>query len=143
MTKLKSRKSRRRIAREYAVQALYQWHVSRPNLNELLTEFVASHDFSGADQDYWHNLVSRILDQLEKIDAVISPCANRSMTDINPVELAILRLGICELLFSPEIPYRVVINEAVELAKTFAAVDSHRFINAAMDKVAKNHLPFH
>lgn len=136
MTK-KTQKSQRRSAREYAVQALYQWQMSQPMLEELLQQFAEEHDFSRVDQDYWHNLVARTIEQIESIDTAIRPCVSRDFSAINPVELAILRVAACELLYSPEIPYRVVINEAIEIAKSFAAVDSHRFINAAIDKLSK------
>lgn len=131
----KPQKSQRRLAREYAVQALYQWQLSQPTLDELLQQFPEEHDFSAADREYWQRLVEKTIVEVEPIDEAITPCVTRPLKEVNPVELAILRVATSELLFSLEIPYKVVINEAVELAKHFGSTESHRFVNAAMDQL--------
>lgn len=133
----KPQKSQRRLAREYAVQALYQWHLSQPMLDELLQQFPEEHDFSAADREYWQRLVEKSIVEVQQVDEVIAPCITRPLKDVNPVELAILRIATSELLFFLEVPYKVIINEAVELAKHFGSTESHRFVNAAMDKLAK------
>lgn len=134
----KPQKSQRRLAREYAVQALYQWQLSQPTLDELVQQFLEEHDFSVADREYWQRLVKKSIVEVEQINEAITPCVTRPLKDINPVELAILRVATSELLFSLEVPYKVVINEAVELAKLFASTESHRFVNAVVDQLRIN-----
>lgn len=133
----KKNKNPRRCAREYAVQTLYQWQLSEPSVAELIVDFSKDQSFSGVDRDYWHELVTNSIEQASVLDEKMQPFLSRSLASVNPVELAILRVAFYELCFRPDIPYRVVINEAIELAKVFGAVDSHRFMNGVLDKASK------
>lgn len=126
----------RHKARRAAVQALYQWDLTRQRPEEIESHFIYDHDMSGTDADYFHHLVREVPRHLHELEDHFHPHLGREPDALDPVERAILRLGTFELAFHPEIPYRVVINEAVELAKTFAAEQSFRFVNAVLDKVA-------
>ncbi len=129
-----SNKSQRRRAREYVVQALYQWQLSPLDQAELIAQFSQQQDFSKVDADYWQQLLSKTITEVKRLDDIITPHLSRPFSAVSPVELAILRMAVCELAFFLEIPYRVVINEALEVTKCFGAVDSHRFMNGVLDK---------
>lgn len=124
-------------ARRCALQALYQWQVAGQNLGDIESQFLTEQDVAGADQSYFSELLHGVPRQLDEIDARYRAFLDRGIGDLDPVELAILRIGVYELMNRPEIPYRVIINEAVELAKTFGAEQSHRYINGVLDKVAR------
>lgn len=128
--------AKRQRARHYAVQALYQWKMAQAPLNKIEAEFRVDNDFSKVDSDYFHELLHKVAAQVGEIDAAIEPVlTDRALHEINPVELALLRMSIYELKERIDIPYKVVINEAVSLAKKFGATESHKFINAVLDKV--------
>lgn len=137
MSKKEKSKSARRLAREFAVQALYQWQFSEDSSDELFLQFETDHDFSAVDREYWQELVREILKSSHEIDENLKPFLTRAMSSVTPVELAVLRLSIYELSIRHEIPYRVIINEALELVKLFGADESHRFINGVLDAAAK------
>ncbi len=124
-------------ARRYALQALYQWQIARQDLAEIESQFLAEHDMAKTDVAYFKTLLREVPSRLDEIDAHIRPYLDRAMSSLDPVELALLRIGVCELSYHLEVPYRVVINEAVELAKTFGAEQSHKYINGVLDKVAR------
>jgi len=125
-------------ARRCALQAIYQWQVAGGLIGEVEAQFLADQDLSRADVDYFSELVRGIPAHAAELDAHLAPFLDRPVAELDPVELAILRIGACELAYHPEIPFRVVINEAVELAKVFGAEQSHRYINGVMDKIARN-----
>lgn len=137
MNKSSHRKNSRRQAREYAVQALYQWQLSQHIIADILLDFSKEHNFSHVDQEYWQELVTQSIAQADVLDVTMQPFLSRPIAAVNPVELAILRVAFYELCYRIDIPYRVVLNEAIELAKLFGAVDSHRFMNGVLDKAAK------
>ncbi|MCB1830778.1 MAG: transcription antitermination factor NusB, partial [Gammaproteobacteria bacterium] len=91
----------------------------------------------GFDSNYFDALLQGVSGQLSTLDQQLKPCLDRSIESVDPVERAILRLGAFELIFRMEIPYRVIINEAVELAKVFGAEQGHRYVNGVLDKLAK------
>lgn len=124
-------------ARRCAAQALYQWQLTGEEPSRIATQFLADQDLGKADPDYFRELVFRIPACVEQIDAVLTPFLDRPMPQVDPVERAILRIGGYELMQHPDIAYRIVINEAVELAKMFGADQSHRFVNGVLDKVAR------
>lgn len=126
----------RHRARQAAVQALYQWQLTHDNPENIEDHFILDHDMHEIDMDYFHYLVREIPLRLHELDDHLSPFLDRPIDDVDPVERAILRIGAYEFEFHPEIPYRVVLNEAVELAKTFGAEHGHKYINAVLDKVA-------
>ena len=128
---------RRQRARHYAVQGLYQWTLSGSPLNQIEAEFRADNDFTKVDGEYFHELLHQVPAQLDQLDGAIGPnLLDRDLTEIGPVEHALLRMASYELKERIDIPYKVIINEAVQLAKKFGPVESHKFINAVLDKVA-------
>jgi len=130
--------SDRSRARRYTVQALYEWQVSCNAPKEIEQQFLIEHHTRKFDRPYFNELLNGITAQVEELDAEISPLSDRPFNEIGLVEKAILRLGCYELKNRIDIPYRVVINEAVELTKTFGADEAHRFVNGTMDKLAEN-----
>lgn len=131
--KLKARKK----ARTLAMQALYQWSLSGTALNQIEKEFCEHHDMSKVDSEYFHTLLFQIPKSLTDIDNAFKPHLDREIKDLNPVELTIIRLGTYELLYRLELPYKVVIKEAVSIAKTFGAVEGYKYVNGVLDKVAQ------
>lgn len=126
----------RNLARRYAVQALYQWQMNQLDDQAIDLYFVPDKDRGRIDEDYFNDLVRQIVSDSAELDEAIKPVIDRGITAIDPVELAILRLGVCEFIHHLEVPYRVVINEAIELAKRFGAANSHKYINSILDKLA-------
>lgn len=126
----------RRAARALAMQALYQWHMAGQSLNEIEAQFRVDNDFAQVDGAYFHELFNGAARNKPEIDAAITPLLDRPLIELDPVELAILRLSTYELMQRSDVPYRVVINEGIELAKTFGATDGHKFVNGVLDKLA-------
>lgn len=126
----------RKRARRLALQALYQWDLGGQAPEDIAVQFLASDELGKADADYFQELLTQISTQASELDAQLAPLIERPMHEIDPVERAILRIGVYELEQRVDIPYRVVINEAVELAKTFGAEQGHRFVNGVLDKLA-------
>ena len=126
----------RRRARALLVQALYQWQVAGADPGDILLEFVEGRDVANADVDYFRELLRAIPAEVEALDADIAPLLERSLALVDPVERAILRLACYELRERWEVPVRVVIDEAVELAKRFGAEQGHRFVNGIVDRLA-------
>jgi transcription antitermination protein NusB len=129
--------SDRTRARRYAVQALYEWQVSGNAPKDIEQQFLIEHHTRKFDRPYFNELLNGIAEQVEELDAEISPLSERPFKEVDIVEKAILRLGCFELKNRIDIPYRVVINEAIELTKTFGAEEAYRFINGTMDKLAE------
>lgn len=129
-------KSSRSRARQAAVQALYQWQLTEQSPEQIESHFISDHELNGVDLDYFHHLVLEIPLHQHELDDHLLPHIERTISEIDPVERAILRIGVFEFEFHPEIPYKVVLNEAVELAKTFGAEHGHKFVNGVLDKVA-------
>lgn len=124
-------------ARRCALQALYQWQLAGQDLADIESQFLAEQDLAGADLSYFSELLRNVPRQTTELDERYRAFIDRGVEELDPVELAILRIGVYELLHHPEVPFRVVINEAVELAKTFGAEQSHRYINGVLDKAAR------
>ena len=124
-------------ARRCALQAVYQWQVGGAEIGEIEAQFLAEQDLGQADVAYFSELLRSIPAHVAELDAHLTPFLDRPVVELDPVELAILRIGVSELAYQPQIPFRVIINEAVELAKVFGAEQSHRYINGVMDKVAR------
>ena len=119
------------------MQALYQWQMTGQNIHDVLKQFLTTQDVSRADLDYFQELLLAIPKMLDKLDAALEPFMERRMEDVDPVERAILRLSAYELISRPDIPYKVVINEAIDLTKKFGADQAHRFVNGVLDKAVK------
>jgi N utilization substance protein B len=129
--------SPRRKARELAVQAVYSWQVSKNPVNDIEVNFIADNSKRRFDIEYFQLLLRGVTTNIGSIDEAIIPYVDRPLDDIDQVEKAILRVAVFELKDCTDVPYRVVINEAIELAKSFAADDSHKFVNGVLDKTVK------
>jgi transcription antitermination protein NusB len=127
----------RRQSRRLAMQALYQWQMTGHNVQDVLNQFLTTQDVSRADLDYFQELLTSIPGSVDKLDAALEPFMERRMKEVDPVERAILRLSAYELISRPDIPYKVVINEAIDLTKKFGADQAHRFVNGVLDKAVK------
>ncbi|MBM5812032.1 MAG: transcription antitermination factor NusB [Gammaproteobacteria bacterium] len=129
----------RRAARRLLVQALYQWQMAGPAWQELHAQFAANPDFAKADADYFRAALAAICADPATLDDMIARCSDLPPQRLDPVEHAILYLGFWELRYRPDVPFRVVINEAVELARRFGATDGHRFVNAVLDRASREY----
>jgi len=118
------------------MQALYQWQMTKYAVKDIELQFLADYDFSQVDVEYFHDIVHHVPANLEELEAAFTPYLDRAMGDLDPIELSLLRLGSYELIKRIDIPYKVVINEAVSLAKKFGATDGHKYINGVLDKLA-------
>ena len=123
-------------ARRLAMQGLYEWQMSGNTIDRIIGQYAVDQQMRNVDETYFRELSNGVVEHVADLDKAISTHISRSYDEIDPVEKAVLRLGAFELQYRPEVPYRVVINEAVELAKTFGAEASHKFINGVMDKLA-------
>ena len=128
----------RSLARRYAVQAVYQWQMNQLDDQAIDLYFVPEKDRRRIDEAYFTELVQQVVRQAADLDELIAPVLDRAVTAVDPVELAILRLGACELKHHLDVPYRVVINECIILAKLFGSETSHKYINSILDKLAKS-----
>lgn len=127
----------RHNARHYALQAMYQWQLSDASINEIEQEFLSYHVDKKFDVDYFKELIHGVPKYKHEIDQQIEPCLGRSLHEIDPVELAVLRLAVYELINRLDVPYRVIINEALELTKKFGSAEGYKFINGVLDRIAK------
>ncbi|WDE03928.1 transcription antitermination factor NusB [Thalassomonas viridans] len=129
--------SARRKARELAIQAVYSWQISQNDVADIEASFLTENKARRFDIDYFQQLLRGVTANVTALDEAISPHVDRPLDDIDQVEKSILRTAIYELKDSADVPYKVVINEAIELAKSFAADDSHKFVNGVLDKAVK------
>lgn len=129
----------RHNARRYALQAMYQWHVNETSIDAIEVEFLKSHIVKKTDRAYFKELIYGVCENKELIDSEIGSFIGRPIREIDPVELAVLRIGTYEILKRLDIPYRVVINESLELTKKFGSIEGYKFVNGVLDKVAKKH----
>ncbi len=137
MSKPKKPRKSRRATRSLAVQALYQWQIMQKSAEEVIAEFLDDHDLTTVDMEYFVELVKGVINQIGDIDAAFKPFLARDITELNTVELSVLRLATYEFMHRPEIPYRVVLNEALEVTKTFGTVDGYKFVNGVLDKAVR------
>ena len=128
-------------ARRYCMQALYQWDLSGLDMTEIQRQFFEAEDFTNADGGYFIELLNGVKTRIESIDSHISESIDRPISQLDPVERAILRIACYELLFRHDIPYRVSINEAIMLARKFGAEQGHAFINGVLDNMARKIRP--
>ncbi len=132
---------KRSRARHYALQALYQWQITGQNVSDIDSQFLAEQDAGTFEVPYFKELVQGVPANLQALDEQLSPLLDRALSSVDPVERAILRLGAYELMCHPEVPFRVAIDEAVELAKVFGAEQGHKYVNGVLDKMAKKVRP--
>jgi N utilization substance protein B len=126
----------RHRAREFAVQGIYQWLSNHQSVTLLAQQMRDQEGYDDVDEEWCLTLMKGVIGSVDSLDARIAVFVDRPMQALSPVEHAVLLLGAEELLNHPEVPYRVVINEAVELTKTFGGVDGHKYVNGVMDKLA-------
>ena len=129
--------SLRHKARYFAVQAVYQWQFDTALVEEINARFNVNNNPKKVDIEYFSELLSGVVKHLLVIDEHIKPFLDRDIKDLDPVELAILRIATYELLFRLDVPYKVVINEALELAKVFGSKEGFKYVNGVLDHVAK------
>jgi N utilization substance protein B len=134
-------KTARRRAREYALQGLYQWQLAGHEPAAIRTQLAEHADFEKADAAYFRDVLDGTIAEAETLTAAIAPVIDRKVEHLSPVERGILLLAAWELKHAPEIPYRVVINEAVELAKAYGGTDGHKYVNGVLDRLAASLRP--
>ena len=127
----------RRKARHYAMQALYQWQMTKDPLTDIEAQFRADYDFKKVDLAFFQDILHQVPANLSELEQAFSAHLDRDIDELDPIELALLRLGSYELLKRIDVPYKVAINESVELAKKFGATDGHKYINGVLDKLAQ------
>jgi N utilization substance protein B len=139
MARKVERSSRARsLARRLAMQALYQWQLAGQSSAELLDQFALDEAYGGVDADYFAAVVRGVVDAAAALDRSLGDMIDRPVAQLDPIEHAVLLIGVFELGHRPETPFRVVINEGVELAKKFGATDGHKFVNAVLDRAARS-----
>jgi N utilization substance protein B len=131
-----SSKSPRRRAREFIIQGLYQWQVADQDAAAIQVQAEGVAGFDKADGELYAALLAETRQNAEGLKLDLAPYIDRTWDEVSPIERCILLLGACELKLHPETPYRVIINEAIELAKTFGGTDGHKFVNGVLDKLA-------
>jgi len=129
-------KNSRRRAREFALQALYQWLLNESAPETLLAQLQEQKEFPKADQPLAEALLRGVIGNVDALRQLITPYLDREMKGLSPVEHALLLLSAFELRDHPQTPYRVIINEAIELAKSFGGTDGHKYVNGVLDKLA-------
>lgn len=131
----KSRSPRHR-AREFALQGLYQWLLNNEDVGAIEAHIREAHGFDKADKAHFDALLYGAINAATALRGELAPLIDRAISELSPIEHAVLLLGAYELKSHGEIPYRVVINEAVELAKSFGGIDGHKYVNGVLDKLA-------
>ena len=131
----------RKRARRALVQAAYQWQMTGASASDIIAQFAEGESLKKADVEFFSESLRRLMAETEALDAQIEPLLDRKLSELDKVELALLRLGTDELANRMEVPFKVVIDEYVELARTFGAEDSHKYLNAVLDKLASTLRP--
>lgn len=127
----------RHNARRYALQAMYQWQIANTSMSQIELEFLQYQIDKKIDLNYFKELIHGVPNHQEEIDQEMLPFLGRPMHEIDPIELGVLRLAIYELMKRPDVPYRVIINEALVLTKKFGSIDGYKFVNGLLDRIAK------
>lgn len=127
---------KRHAARKLAMQAMYSWSINPIDINDLLSNFKEDPDYSRVDKDYFSDMVRQVIQGVTEIDALIASKTDIPLDQLDNVELSVLRVAIFELKDKIETPYKVVISEAISLAKKFGSVDGHKYVNAILDKLS-------
>lgn len=128
----------RKRARRRALQAIYQWQITGQDATEILVQFRAAQDMSGVDEAYFEQLLFGVSGLQESLDEAVEPFLDRPFEQVDQMERVVLRMGAYELLHCPELPFRVVLDECVDLAHRFGSEQGHMFINAVLDKAARH-----
>ena len=128
----------RKIAREFTLQGLYAWLVGGAEVTLIIANLRDDEQFKRADEAYFRTLIYGVLKEEDMLSSRISPLLDRPLPALSPIERGILLIGAYELLHCPDVPWRVAINEGVELAKKFGGADGHKYINGVLDKLAQD-----
>ncbi len=136
---IKNSPAARSKARRFVLQALYQMHMTGTTAAEVETQFRQDHDMKRVDTEYLHDVLIGIAKNRSELIAQVTPQLDRKFEELDPVETAALKIGAFELMHRVDVPYRVVINEGVELVKQFGASESHKLVNTVLDSLAKIH----
>ncbi len=131
----------RTVARKLALQALYQWQLNASPWQDLVNEFHSDEDMPRADESYFMGLIRGVIEAQTALDERLASWVDRPPTELDPIERAVLWISLQELLAQPEVPWRVVVNEAVSLTKRFGATDAHKYVNAVLDRAARELRP--
>lgn len=126
--------SARRKARRMAIQAVYSWQLSDNSITDIEAEFLTENDVSKVDVPYFQDLLHGVATNVSTLDSALAPFSTRPFAELDQIERAVLRVAAYELRSRLDVPYKVIMNEAIELAKAFGADDSHRFVNGVLDK---------
>jgi len=135
------RSGARSVARKLAVQALYQWQLNEAPWQDLLKDFSTEEDMARADREYFAEIVRAVVETRAALDTRLAAWVDRAPQDLDPVEHAVLLIGVYELAHRPDVPWRVVVNEAVGLTRRFGATDAHKYVNAVLDRAARELRP--
>ena len=127
----------RRLARRSAVQALYQWEITGQDPGEIESSFIVNKALKERHLEYFRRMIREIPAHVEELDASLAPFLDRPLEKVDPVERAILRVGAWELAYQPDVPAKVVLDEAIDLAKLFCAEHGYKFVNGVLDKLVK------
>lgn len=127
----------RRLARRYAMQALYQWQMTQLSIDDIIQQFMQQKGIERVDESFFSELVHGTIKNNLQIDSALQKVLDRDINSLSAVECAILRIAVFEFIFRLDVPYRVVINEAIELAKQYGANEAHKYINGVLNNVAK------
>lgn len=128
--------SSRRRARQYALQGIYQWLLSGTDPGLIREQLAEDAGFTKCDRKLFNHIWTGVTREFVALQGAFAPYLDRAAAEVSPVEKGILAIGAWELLHSPEVPYRVAINEAVELARTYGGTDGHKYVNGVLDKLA-------
>ncbi len=128
----------RKLSRQFALQGIYAWQLSAQDPADIAAHLREDENFKKADEAFFLRLFLGVTESAASLDPRLALHLDRPVAELSPVELAILRLGTFELAECVDVPYRVVINEAVELAKQFGGTDGHKYVNGVLDKLAKD-----
>lgn len=128
----------RRRARQFAVQAIYQWQITQTGVSQIIEQFSVDQDMSKADVPYFKELLIGVVQNVDSLNDKLSPYLSRKLEDVDMVDIAVLRLAMFELTYRSDVPPKVVLNEAIELAKDFATDESYKFVNGVLDKALRS-----
>jgi len=136
-----ARRSSRRRSREFALQGLYQWQLAGSDAATIEQQMSSAQGFDKTDRSYFSALLAGAIREAQQLEQSLQPYLDRKCAELSPIERAILLIAAYELENQPDVPYRVVINEAVELAKSYGGTDGFKYVNGVLDKLAADKRP--
>ncbi len=127
----------RHRARQFAIQAVYQWQMAGGELADIRAQYVSMNDYLKVDWEFFHDLVTHVFKEVVELDQMIEPLMAKGVSSLKPIERAILRLGLVELKHRIDVPFQVVVHEYVDLDFEFGAEEGHKLVNGVLDKLAR------